>query len=242
MGVLIVDNYEQGCRIAFERIKQVVTQRERPVLGLATGSSPIGIYNLMVQDYQQGHCSYSHVTTCNLDEYCGIDHHHLQSYHYFMQHYLFRWIDILPKNIYIPTCENILEQECKKYNDLLLQNPIDLQILGIGSNGHIGFNEPGTPFDSTVHYVKLDEKTRMDNSRFFKSLEEVPKYAITMGIANIMQAKSIILLAFGFQKAVAIKGLVDGRQTIELPASVLSSHPDATFIVDKQAACLLLHK
>ncbi len=235
----VVENYEEVSKEAFDVLKEVVVSNEYPVLGLATGSSPIGLYKNIIEDYKNG-ASYKHVSTVNLDEYIGIDQKHEQSYYTFMHENLFNHIDINSGNINLP-CGNVadIDVECKRYEAILNARDIDLQVLGIGSNGHIGFNEPGTPFDSVTHIVDLKEETRKDNARFFDSIDDVPTQAISMGIASIMRAKKIVLIASGANKADAVAAMINGKYTTDCPASALQQHPDVVVIVDKAAGSKL---
>lgn len=240
MKVIVTENYDEMSKKTAEIIIDVVKKNPNAVLGLATGSSPIGAYNYMAEDCKAGNTSYKGVSTVNLDEYVGLNAEHDQSYAYFMRTNLFDKIDIDQKNTNLPCgVAPDLEKECDRYNALLEKLVPDVQLLGIGSNGHIGFNEPGTPLDSVTHAVDLTENTIKDNSRLFASIDEVPRKALSMGIKNIMQAKSIIIIASGKNKAEAVKGMVSGKIDTVLPASVLQLHPFVTVIVDKDAASLL---
>jgi glucosamine-6-phosphate deaminase len=215
----------------------LLTTHKNAVLGLATGSTPIIIYKHLIDRYQKGLISFLDVKTFNLDEYVGLDHNHQQSFAYFMQENLFKLIDIQHKNIHIPNGNaKDLEKECRQYSKLLKNHPVDIQILGIGSNGHIAFNEPGTPFDSETHIIDLDLKTRIDNARFFNHLNDVPTQAITMGIKDIMQAKKIILIAVGKNKANAVKNMVKGKIDPICPASILQLHPNVHLFLDAESA------
>ena len=183
MEVIVVKDYQELSKVAAEIIIEEVKKNPNAILGLATGGTPLGTYENIINAYKQGEVSFKGVKTFNLDEYCGIDKKHPQSYYHYMHENLFNHIDVLPENINIPSTEgNDLQAQCDKYNELLNQNTIDLQLLGIGGNGHIGFNEPGTPFTQETFVVELAEKTREDNKRFFNSIDEVPTHAITMGI------------------------------------------------------------
>lgn len=239
MKVIVKDNYQAVCEEAYKVMKEVVLQ-ENPVLGLATGSTPVGLYKLMVEDCKLGNVSYKNVRTVNLDEYVGIPRTHEQSYHTFMRENLFDHIDIDINNTNVP-CGDVedLQQECDRYNALLDTLKQDIQLLGIGANGHIGFNEPGTSFDSVTYITDLQQKTISDNARFFESINDVPTQAITMGVKNIMNAKKVLLLASGLNKANAIKALVLDEISESCPASVLRNHDDVIVIVDKEAASLL---
>ena len=237
MKVIITENYEEMSAKAAELIIGIVKNNPNAVLGLATGSSPIGTYQNMAKDYRENGTSYKNVTSVNLDEYVGLTADHDQSYAYFMRKNLFDFIDIDLTNTNLPSgSASDLQAECDRYNALLAGYQQDVQVLGLGSNGHIGFNEPGTPFDSVTHLVDLTENTIKDNSRLFASIDEVPRQALSMGIKNIMNAKSIIVVVSGKNKAKAVKGMVKGEITPELPASVLQLHPFVTVICDKDAA------
>lgn len=240
-NVIIVKDYEALSDEAFKVMKEVVTSKEHPVLGLATGSSPIGLYQRMIKDHKDNGTSYKEVVTFNLDEYVGLKKNHSESYYTFMNTNLFSGLDIDLNNVHIPVGDSDdLTKECEAYEQAMADFNVDIQLLGIGSNGHIGFNEPGTSFDSLTHIVTLKEKTRVDNARFFDPLgEEVPTEAITMGIATIMKAKKVLLVASGEGKADAIAGMINGPVTEDLPASVLQNHPDVTVIVDEAAASKL---
>lgn len=240
MEIIITDNYDLMSEEAFKLVKNLVRSNPNSVLGLATGSTPLGLYKLMSDDYNYNGTSYKNIKTVNLDEYVGLGKDNVQSYAYFMNKYLFKNIDINLNNTYI---ENGLaidkEKECKRYNNLLNELKQDIQILGIGSNGHIAFNEPFTSFDSVVHVVKLAESTIKDNSRLFNSIDEVPRYAFTMGLKNIMNAKKIIIMASGVNKAKAVYELVHGKITEEVPCTILRNHKDCILICDKEAGSLL---
>lgn len=240
MKVIVTENYEEMSRKAFEVMAEVVKNNPRAVLGLATGSTPLGLYRNMIEDHEKNGSSYREIKTVNLDEYAGLDYSSDQSYVYFMRHNLFDHIDIDLKNTNIENGKAAdREAECARYNALLEALPRDIQVLGIGSNGHIAFNEPGTPFGSVTHIVDLAESTIRDNSRMFASIDEVPRQAFTMGLKNIMNAKKILILANGENKAKAVYGLVRGEVTEKVPASVLQLHPDCTLVCDRAAASLL---
>lgn len=194
----------------------------------------------MIKDHVENGTSYKDIRTANLDEYAGLDYSSDQSYVYFMRDNLFDHIDINLKNTNIENGKAVdREAECARYTELLSHMQQDIQLLGLGSNGHVAFNEPGTPFGSTTHIVDLTENTIKDNSRLFKSIDEVPRQAFTMGIKNIMNAKKILILANGANKAKAVNAMINGKVTEEVPASILQLHPDCTVIVDEAAASLL---
>lgn len=240
-NVIIVKDYNALSEEAFQVMKEVVTSKERPVLGLATGSSPIGLYQNMIKDHKENGTSYKNVVTFNLDEYVGLKKNHSQTYYTFMNENLFSGLDINQDNVHIPVGDSSdLKKECEVYEQAMKDYQVDIQLLGIGSNGHIGFNEPGTSFDSLTHIVTLKEKTREDNARFFIPLnEEVPTQAITMGIATIMKSKKVLMVASGEGKADAVARMINGPISEDLPASVLQNHPDVVVIVDEAAASKL---
>ena len=238
--VVRVKNKEEISKKAFEIMHELVTSNPKAVLGLATGSSPVGLYELMIRDHKENGTSYKDVTTFNLDEYVGLPKDHPESYYSFMHRNLFDGLDVKEENTHIPSSEGNLEERCNEYNEALSKQTIDLQILGIGSNGHIGFNEPDTPFDSVTHIVDLKESTIKDNARFFDDdISKVPTQAITMGISNVMAAKKIILIANGENKANAIRATVMGPVDEKVPASVLQNHPDVVIIIDEEAGSSL---
>lgn len=226
----------EGTKIVGELIKN----NPQATLGLATGFSPVGLYQNLVKMVQNKEISFKEIKTYNLDEYCELPKSHPESYYSFMHRNLFSHVDIKEENVHIPSSEGQdMQKNCDDYNELLHRATIDLQLLGIGGNGHIGFNEPGTPFDKETFVVKLTERTRQDNKMFFKEEEEVPHYAITMGIKNIMQAKKILMLISGKGKAEAVKRLLSGEITPDFPASILHKHPDVTVVIDEPAAALI---
>ncbi|EPZ42133.1 glucosamine-6-phosphate deaminase [Alicyclobacillus acidoterrestris] len=217
-------------------LERVVTSKERPVLGLATGGTVIPLYEAFVNLVRCG-LDVSHVTTLNLDEYIGLAPDHPQSYRAFMNEHLFSKVGIPAESTHLPNgIASDLAAECERYNAVIRKNPIDIQILGIGVNGHIGFNEPSHTLITGTHVVNLSAETIKMNARFFQNEEEVPRQAITMGVQSILQAKQIILLAFGEHKAEIIReALKDGIRT-DVPASILQLHKDVTVILDEQSA------
>ena len=236
MKVIVVQDYDAMSELGAQIIGDVIKNNPNCTLGLATGSSPIGTYKNLVKAYENKEISFKNVKTYNLDEYCGISREHPQSYYYFMHDNLFNHVDINEENVHIPAVSNDnLEKDCEVYNNMLNNVTIDLQLLGIGGNGHIGFNEPGTPFNQETFIVKLTDKTRQDNKRFFNSIDEVPTHAITMGINNIMKAKKILMLISGLNKADTVVNLLKGDITPDFPASILHKHPDVTVIIDQDA-------
>ncbi|MCM3726822.1 glucosamine-6-phosphate deaminase [Neobacillus cucumis] len=237
MRIIEATDYQDMSKIAADYIIEKVNQFPKIKLGLATGGTPMGIYSNLIADHQKNGTSYRGVMTFNLDEYVGLSGDNPNSYRYYMNHNLFNHIDIQMNNTFVPrgTIDDVLK-ECESYEELLTKHKgIDLQILGIGANGHIGFNEPGTSFQSQTHVVELAPSTRQANARFFNRLEEVPTQAITMGIATIMKSREILLLVSGEQKKDALKTLLTGNIDERFPASVLKNHPYVTIIADKAA-------
>ena len=233
MKVVRVENQVEGAKVALELLKEKLAQGAK-TLGLATGSSPIEFYKQIVAS----DLDFSELTSVNLDEYVGLSEDNPQSYRYFMNEQLFHKKPF--KESFLPNgVAEDAEAEVERYNQVLADHPVDLQILGIGINGHIGFNEPGTSFDSTVHIVDLEQSTIEANARFFDKIEDVPTQAFSMGIRNILDAKCIILFAYGASKAQAIAGTVQGEVTESLPASALQRHEDVVIIADKEALSLL---
>lgn len=240
MEIKVFKNYQEMSEGVAKLIINQVINNPQSTLGLATGSTPIGLYQQLIKDHVENGTSYKNVRTFNLDEYIGLSKDHNQSYFYFMKEQLFNHIDISLDNVFIPDGgTHDVEAECDAYNQKLSQSPIDIQILGIGTNGHIGFNEPGTPFDSVTQKVELVEGTRKDNARFFDSMDEVPTHAISMGIKNILDANVVILLASGKNKADAIKTMVEAKPHVDCPASALQNHPHVIVYVDEEAASKL---
>ena len=235
MKIIITNNKESGSTEGFKLFKKSIENGAK-VIGLATGSTPVALYN----EWTQSNLDNSNLISINLDEYTGLTPDNDQSYHYFMQKNLF---DKKPfKKSYIPDgikAINDPQGASDDYNKIIEENPIDIQLLGLGQNGHIAFNEPGTSFDSVTHEVKLTESTIQANSRFFSNIDDVPKSAICMGIANIMSAKEIVIMAFGENKADAVKKMVEGPVTEDVPASVLQNHSNVTLIIDDAAASKL---
>lgn len=231
MKLIHVENQVEGGKKAFELIREGMEERDVKVLGLATGSTPITMYEAMVNS----DVDFSDMIGVNLDEYVGLDGQDEQSYRYFMNENLYNAKPF--KETYVPNgVAEDADAECARYNQILADNPIDIQVLGIGTNGHIGFNEPGTPFDSETRKVDLVESTIESNKRFFASAEDVPTQAYSMGIGSILKAKEIILIAYGEAKADAIKGMIEGEITEDCPASALQKHDNVTVILDDAAA------
>lgn len=239
MKVIIAKNYDEVSKAAFDVMKEYL--KPGKVLGLATGSSPIGLYQNMIKDHQENGTSYAEIKSFNLDEYVGLPLTHKESYYNFMHEQLFNHIDIKEENVHVPSgLGDNLDEKCAKYDEMIAENPVDIQLLGIGSNGHIGFNEPGTSFEAGTHVTDLTESTRHDNTRFFEPLnEEVPTQACTMGPKTIMNARNILLVATGENKAAAIKAMLEGPVTENCPASILQKHASVTVVIDEDASKLL---
>lgn len=241
MRIIIAKDYDEMSIKAARILSSQITLKPNSVLGLATGSTPVGTYKKLINLYDKKEIDFKDIKTFNLDEYYGIDKENDQSYHYFMMNNLFKYINIPLENVNIPNgnAQNI-EEECLRYeNAIEKEGGIDIQILGIGANGHIGFNEPDINFETRTHLVALDERTIEANSRFFKDKESVPKKAISMGIKTIMDSKKILLIASGEEKAEAVEKTIKGKVDPKVPASILQLHKDVTFIIDKAAASRL---
>ena len=235
MKFIEVDTYAELSRLGADIIAEVIKSKENPVLGLATGSSPIGIYESLVKKNKAGLLDFSKVVSVNLDEYLGLDGDHEQSYRYFMNDNLFNHVNIDKANTYVPNgkAEDIVA-ECEAYDKRLQDfGGSDIQLLGIGLDGHIGFNEPDDCFTAQTHVVELDPSTIDANARFFESKDMVPRKAVTMGMAGIMQSKKILLIANGAAKRDILMTAMYGKITPEVPASLLQLHPDVTVIYSK---------
>lgn len=238
MKVIVCKDYDAMSKKAYEYMKECITSKKNAVLGLATGSTPVGLYKEMVADYKAGNTDYKDIVSYNLDEYVGIDRNHPESYYSFMHKNLFDLVDIKDENTHLPC--GTTQADADAYEAQLQNANIDLQILGIGRNGHIGFNEPGTSFAMGTHVVDLTESTIEANCRFFDNDPNlVPKQALSMGIADIMKSKEVLVLASGVEKADAVKGMIEGSVTEECPASALQNHPNVIVIVDEAAASKL---
>ena len=242
MRIYKANDYDDLSRKAENIISAQIILKPDCVLGLATGSSPIGVYKQLIEWYEKNDLDFSEVKTINLDEYKGIGSDNKQSYAYFMKTNLFDHVNIKPENTNIPNgLEPDAQKECERYNNIISSSSgIDLQLLGIGCNGHIGFNEPGVSFEKETHCVKLSENTIEANARFFESKEDVPKQAISMGIKSIMQSKKILLIASGENKSEALYKSICGPITPSVPASILQLHKDVTVVADSSALSKIL--
>ena len=239
--LIVAEDYDEMSRKAANIIADLIKKNPNAILGLATGSTPVGTYNELIQKNKNKEISFQNVTTFNLDEYIDLDKKHPQSYYTFMYEHLFKNIDINLAKTHIPKGQGDPKLNVQNYENLLHNNKINLQILGVGRNGHIGFNEPGTPFDMGVHDVELHNKTIKDNARFFENdISKVPKKAITMGIRNILDSETIILMANGTNKADAIKYAMNHKVDVNIPVTALQIHKGKVYvIVDKKAASKL---
>ncbi len=242
MKIIILNNTEEIAKRSANIFIEQINKKPESILGLATGSTPVATYELLIKANQNNQVDFSQVKTYNLDEYIGLSKNHPQSYYYFMNKFLFDKININKNNIHIPSGEGDVAKNIDIYNNLLDNTKIDIQLLGLGVNGHIGFNEPGTDFNSITHKVKLSTNTINTNARFFKDDSDVPKYAITMGIKTIMEAKTILLIAYGKNKAKAVKELIEGNPDPKWPCTILQSHKNVTVILDQESASLLNKK
>lgn len=230
-------DYNEMSRKAANIISAQVIMKPDCVLGLATGSSPLGIYAQLIDWYKKGDLDFSQTKTVNLDEYRGLSHDNDQSYYYFMNENFFKHININPANTHVPDgTEPDAAKACARHEAVIQElGGIDLQLLGLGLNGHIGFNEPGSAFEKETHCVDLTKSTIQANSRFFKKMEDVPTQAYTMGIKSIMMAKKILIVVSGEAKADIVKDSFFGPVVPQVPASILQMHPDVTLIADAAA-------
>ena len=242
MKIYVSDDYKGMSRKAANIVSAQVILNPSCVLGLATGSTPIGMYKQLIDWYNKGDLDFSQVKSVNLDEYVGLAPTHDQSYRYFMQHNLFDHVNIDPANTNVPNgLASDPEAECQRYNEVIRSmGGIDIQVLGMGHNGHIGFNEPGQAFELETHVVDLTERTIEANARFFASKDEVPKRAITMGIKSIMQARQILVVVSGEDKADIVQKAFFGPVVPEVPASILQMHPNVVLCGDKAALSKIL--
>ncbi|SDZ11910.1 glucosamine-6-phosphate deaminase [Evansella caseinilytica] len=242
MNIIKVTDYQEMSKTAAALVAEEMMNKKISVLGLATGGTPFGTYQQLIELVKAGEISFATTHTVNLDEYVGLANDHPDSYHQYMYENFFKHIDIPVEQTHLPNGDaDNLQQECLRYESILEElGGVDLQLLGIGENGHIGFNEPGTSFDSKTHIVDLEDSTRKANARFFDKGEPVPAQAVTMGIQTIMNSKKIVLLASGIKKAEAIARLLQGEVSEACPATVLKRHPHLTLIADEAALSLAM--
>jgi glucosamine-6-phosphate deaminase len=241
MEILILPTPEAAGALAARYVARLVREKPRAVLGLATGSTPVGLYRELIRLHRSEGLDFSGVTTFNLDEYLGLGPDHPASYRHFMQEQLFQHINVRPENIHLPDgLTTDAPATCRAYEEAIrAAGGMDLQVLGIGGDGHIGFNEPSSSLASRTRIKTLTRRTREDNARFFASADEVPHHVLTMGIGTILDARSVLLLAFGENKAAAVAGCAEGPVTANLPASALQMHPEARILLDESAASRL---
>lgn len=244
MIIYAAKDYQDMSRKAANIMSAQIIMKPDAVLGLATGSTPVGMYQQLVEWYQKGDLDFSRVSSVNLDEYRGLSGDNEQSYRYFMNTNLFDHVNINKSRTFVPNgLEEDADKACADYNAIIhSMGGVDMQLLGIGGNGHIGFNEPGDAFEKETHVVDLTESTIQANSRFFESMDEVPKQAYTMGIKNIMAARKILLVATGAAKAEALYDSLYGPITPNVPASILQLHNDLTVVADEDALSLIREK
>ena len=241
MEVFVYQKYEEISQAAAQVVADTINRKPNTVLGLATGSTPLGLYKELARMHKEEGLDFSHVRTFNLDEYVGLSPDHPQSYHYFMHENLFKHINIEPQNVHVPsgTTKNY-QAFCEWYEERIEEcGGIDIQVLGIGSDGHIAFNEPGSSLGSRTRIKTLSKETIEDNARFFDKKEDVPIYAITMGVGTVLEARKVILLANGANKAQAIADAIEGPVSCMCTASVLQLHPDSSLFIDNEAASKL---
>jgi len=238
MKILVCKDYEELSRKSAEIIVSQVNQKKDSVLGLATGGTPVGMYQELVKSYREGKVDFGKVITFNLDEYYGVDPKNVNSYHYYMNTNFFDHVNIDRKNINIPNgMSKDIEKECREYDEKIQSlGGIDLQILGVGLNGHIGFNVPARELMSTTHITDLTKETINANARFFEDISQVPTKAITVGMATILRSKKIVVLINGKNKSKIFDKITGKKITTQIPATLLQLHPDVTIVVDEQAA------
>jgi len=238
MKILVCKDYEELSLKSAEIIVNQINQKKDSVLGLATGGTPVGMYKELVKSYREGKVDFGKVITFNLDEYYGVDHENINSYHYYMNTNFFDHVNVERKNINIPNgMSKDIEKECREYDEKIQSlGGIDLQILGVGLNGHIGFNEPARELMSTTHITDLTKETINANARFFEDISQVPTKAITVGMATILRSKKIVVLINGKNKSKIFDKITGKKITTQIPATLLQLHPDVTIVVDEQAA------
>ena len=244
MEILIRDTPEEGARIAYRLVRKIPSSRSNPVLGLATGGTPLRLYREMIRMYQAGELSFQDCTSFNLDEYVGLPPEDERSYHHYMRTHLFDQVDMDPEHVHLPNgCAGDLRQACRDYEQKIKESGgIDLQVLGIGANGHIGFNEPTGSLASRTWVKILSEQTMRDNAVYFDHPEDVPRHVVTMGIATVMETRHCLLLANGAKKAEAVRYMIEGPVSASCPASILQMHRRVTIVLDEEAAYLLTFK
>ena len=244
MEILIRDTPEEGAQVAAKLVKKILASHSKPVLGLATGGTPLRLYHELIRMYEANELSFKDFTSFNLDEYVGLPPEDERSYHHYMRSNLFDRVDMDPTRNHLPNgCADDLRQACRDYEKKIKDSGgIDLQVLGIGANGHIGFNEPTGSLASRTWVKILSEQTIRDNAIYFDDPEEVPKHVVTMGIATVMETRHCLLLANGAKKADAVRRMIEGPVSASCPASTLQMHKRVTIVLDEEAAYLLTFK
>ena len=244
MEILIRDTPEEGARVASRLVRKILSIRSNPVLGLATGGTPLRLYREMIRMYQAGELSFQDCTSFNLDEYVGLPPEDERSYHHYMRTHLFDQVDMDPDHIHLPNgCAGDLRQACRDYEQKIKESGgIDLQVLGIGANGHIGFNEPTGSLASRTWVKILSEQTMRDNAVYFDRPEDVLRHVVTIGIATVMETRYCLLLANGAKKADAVRNMIEGPVSASCPASILQMQRRVTIVLDEEAAYLLTFK
>lgn len=237
MKLIEAKDYHEMSMLAAEVILDQIKEKNDSVLGLATGGTVLGTYQQLILDHQQNKTAYQHIKTFNLDEYAGLSRQDENSYHAYMKKHFFDEVNIPFSQTFLPNGEALdMKAECENYDQKMEElGGIDLQLLGIGQNGHIGFNEPGSSFESKTHLVALEQSTREANARYFDTIEDVPTHAVTMGIATIMKSKKVLLLASGLQKSSILYDLFHSDVTSSIPATILRDHPNTIIIADQEA-------
>lgn len=236
MKIIIARDYSDASALAADIVEEIVREKPDCTLGLATGSSPVGMYEELARRCRENALDFSKVHSVNLDEYVGLDETHEKSYRYFMNDNLFDHINIDKKNTYVAKGTGDVDANLKEFNDILDKTDIDIQILGVGSDGHLGFNEPGDVLYDEAHKETLDDSTIEANKRFFESKDDVPRFAVTMGMGNIMRAKKLLMIISGNKKEAAKKLIIDGKIDSHCPATFMRMHRDATVIIEKKLA------
>ena len=244
MEILIRETPEAGAKVGANVVRKILQDKDKPVFGLATGGTPLRTYKEIIRMNQSGEISFRNCTTFNLDEYGGLSPENKHSYHYYMMSIFFEHTDIDKMKVHLPDgCEEDLRELCRKHENLINdEGGVDLQVLGIGANGHIGFNEPTGSFASRTWVKILSKQTIQDNSIYFDKMEEVPRHVVTMGIATIMESRHCLLMANGAKKADAIRNMIEGPVSASCPASILQMHPRVPIILDEEASYLLTFK
>ena len=243
MKIIVTENHLESCEKTAKIMMDIINQNDKPVLGLATGGTAEQVYEELVKLHKNSNLSFKNVSTVNLDEYIGLAPTHDQSYRYFMNHHLFSKVDINIENTYVPLGNTEANAELKKFKDKLNSTKRHFQILGVGPNGHVAFNEPSANLHANAHIVNIAESTIEANSRYFNSKDDVPKKAFTQGMGDILKAEKIVLLATGANKADAMKSLLLGDEiSTECPCTLLKTHPNTTIFIDKDLATLIGYK